>query len=111
MLYSIIFYEIDKNNTHMNNFKLVRRGFMIKELQFPLVYDLRIIYSGISTDGIKRISALLSDLCINSREGIVKPSGKENLSRLGFNITLLSKQQMDTLYSNLKSIPEVKWAV
>lgn len=83
---------------------------MNDELQFPIVYDLRIIFSGEPQIGVVKISKLLTDLCIDYRPGIIKDGGKATLSRLGFNITLLSKQQMDTMYNNLKTIPEVKWA-
>lgn len=83
---------------------------MNRELDFPVIYDLRVIYSGNSVDGINKIEQLLKDLGIDFRQGVVKPGGKGNLIRLGFNITLLSKPQMDTLYSNLNVIPEVKWA-
>lgn len=83
---------------------------MNQELQFPIVYDLRVIYGGSPEDGLLKVSKLLADLAIDSRAGVVKPGGKSNLSRLGFNITLLSKEQMDTLYSNLNTIPEIKWA-
>ena len=110
MYYVIIFYENNKNNTHIKYFKLLKRGFMNQELQFPLVYDLRVIYGGTPEDGISKVSRLLADLAIDSRDGIIKPGGKPNLSRLGFNITLLSKEQMDTLYKNLNTIPEIKWA-
>lgn len=83
---------------------------MEKELQFPVVYDLRIIYGGSEVEGLNVISRLLKDLAIDHREGIVKPGGKENLKRLSFNITILSKEQMDTMYNNLNNLPEVKWA-
>lgn len=83
---------------------------MNQELQFPIVYDLRIIYGGSPEEGLKKISILLADMVIDSRVGVIKPGGKPNLSRLGFNITLLSKEQMDSLYSNLNTIPEIKWA-
>ncbi len=83
---------------------------MNRELQFPVVYDLRIIYSGDADSGIKKINKLLSDLAIDYREATIKPGGKGSLVRLGFNITLLSKEQMDSLYNNLNTIPEIKWA-
>ncbi|MGL1894591.1 MAG: DUF493 domain-containing protein [Spirochaetaceae bacterium] len=83
---------------------------MNKDLQFPIVYDLRIIYSGEPQNGLDNISQLLTDLCIDFRPGIIKEGGKPTLSRLGFNISLSSKQQMDSLYNNLQTIPEVKWA-
>ncbi len=83
---------------------------MNQELQFPLVYDLRVIYGGSPGEGISKLSKLLADLVIDSREGVIKPGGKANLSRLGFNITLTSKEQMDSLYNNLNTIPEIKWA-
>lgn len=83
---------------------------MNRELQFPVVYDLRVIYNGDAQSGIKKISTLLKDLAIDHRQGSEKPGGKGNLVRLGFNITLLSKSQMDSLYSNLNTIQEVKWA-
>lgn len=83
---------------------------MNKELQFPIVYDLRIIYKGSSDIGINKISSLLKDLAINYVNGVEKSGGKADLCRLGFTVTLLSKSQMDSLYNNLKTIPEIKWA-
>lgn len=83
---------------------------MNQELQFPLIYDLRVIYGGTPEEGISKVSRLLSDLVIDSKPGVIKPGGKTNLSRLGFNITLTSKEQMETLYNNLNTIPEIKWA-
>lgn len=98
------------NTTVISCFKNDKRGFMNKELQFPVVYDLRVIYCGSPEDGIKKVENLLKDLCIDSRKGVIKPGNKSSLVRLGFNITLLSKSQMDSLYNNLNTIPEVKWA-
>ncbi len=83
---------------------------MEKELQFPVIYDLRVIYSGNGEEGIKKISTLLNDLGINYSPGFVKPGGKGSLSRLGINITVISKEQMDTMYKNLQVIPDIKWA-
>ncbi len=83
---------------------------MKQELNFPVVYNLRVIYSGTANEGLKSISKLLKDLCIDFRDGIEKPGGKSNLVRLGFNVTLISKDQMDTMYNNLNTIPEIKWA-
>lgn len=81
-----------------------------KELQFPVVYDLRVIYKGDSGNGIRKVSQLLKDLTISHTDGILKPGGKSELCRLGFTVTLLNKSQMDSMYSNLKTIPEIKWA-
>lgn len=83
---------------------------MNQELQFPIVYDLRVIYGGKADDGLKKVSMLLGDLAISCNKAVEKPGGKENLSRLGFSITLFSREQMDSLYSNLNTIPEIKWA-
>lgn len=83
---------------------------MNKELEFPIIYDLRVIYRGSWENGNKKITRLLDDLCIDYRPGILKPGGKTDLIRIGINITLTSKGQMDTLYNNLNTIPEVKWA-
>lgn len=83
---------------------------MEKELQFPIVYDLRIIYGGPEAEGLNVISRLLKDLAIDHRDGIVKPGGKENLIRLSFNVTILSKEQMNAMYNNLNTLSEVKWA-
>lgn len=83
---------------------------MDKEVQFPVVYDLRVIYSGDESEGLLAVSRLLKDLAIDHREGVVKPSGKKSLKRLSFNVTILSKEQMNAMYSNLNTIPEIKWA-
>lgn len=83
---------------------------MNKELQFPVVYNLRIIYEGIAGDGILKISKLLKDLAIDHGTGVVKPGGKGVLNRLAFNVTLLNKEQMDSMYSNLNTISGIKWA-
>lgn len=83
---------------------------MNKELEFPIVYNLRIIYKGDSKTGIIKISSLLQDLTIHHDNGVEKPGGKAGLCRLGFRVTLLSKLQMDSMYSNLNTIPEIKWA-
>ncbi|QEN06064.1 hypothetical protein EW093_15675 [Thiospirochaeta perfilievii] len=83
---------------------------MKQELQFPLIYDLRVIYGGVATEGISKITRLLKDLSIECCNEVIKPGGKPNLSRLAFSITLISKEQMDSLYSNLNSVPGIKWA-
>lgn len=83
---------------------------MSNELRFPIVYDLRVIYKGESSNGISAISSLLNDLSINHEPGIVKPGGKIDLCRLGFTVTVYSKEQMESMYSNLNTIPEIKWA-
>jgi len=83
---------------------------MNNELIFPIVYDLRVIYSGDGDIGIKKVSNLLNDLSINCSKSVVKPGGSSSLVRLGFNITIFSKVQMETMYRNLKALPDVKWA-
>lgn len=86
------------------------RGFMNRDLEFPVIYDLRVIYSGQGNEGIEKISKLLKDLTIDFRPGIIKPGGKGNLVRISFNVTIQNKSLMNTLYSNLNCIDGVKWA-
>ena len=83
---------------------------MNKEINFPVVYDLRVIYRGDAKRGIAQILKLLEVLQITTNSSGERPGGKGPLVRLGFNVILGSKGQMDALYSNLKTIPEIKWA-
>lgn len=83
---------------------------MNEELKYPVMYNLRVIYSGSAEVGINKISSLLKDLSIELQKSEIKPGGKGNLTRLGFLITVISKEQLDSLYSNLGTIPEIKWA-
>ena len=83
---------------------------MNKDIIFPVVYNLRVIYQGEANKGLERVTALLKVLKITTNESGEKPGGKGAFTRLGFNITLSSKSQMEALYSNLKTIPEIKWA-
>ncbi|OQY40776.1 MAG: hypothetical protein B6229_00895 [Spirochaetaceae bacterium 4572_7] len=83
---------------------------MSKEIIFPIIYDLRIIYRGDSAQGIEHIEKLLKDMSIMYKPGVIKPGGKSDLVRLAFNVTIMNKQQMDVMYGNLNTIPGIKWA-
>ncbi|HET7839363.1 MAG TPA: hypothetical protein VFL04_06355 [Rectinemataceae bacterium] len=81
-------------------------------LEFPVTFDLRIIYTlaegSTITDDLERIFASLGVPCALI-QGMAKPGAK--YGRMGSRITLSSRQQMYSLYSAVGELPYVKTVI
>lgn len=83
---------------------------MDKEIQFPVSYKLRVIFSAEIEQPEMKLKRLLEDLIISHEEAVLQPSSKGSFVRVAVPVTLLSREQMNSLYSNIKLLPGVKWA-
>ena len=82
------------------------------ELEFPVTFDLRIIYvlaeGGAIQDDLERIYAERGVKC-NLIQGIAKPGAK--YGRMGSRLTFASREQMYATYADIGKLPYVKTAI
>ena len=82
------------------------------ELEFPVTFDLRIIYvlaeGGTIQDDLERIYAERGVKC-SLMQGIAKPGAK--YGRMGSRLTFTSKEQMYATYADIGKLPYVKTAI
>jgi hypothetical protein len=79
------------------------------QLEYPLAFDLRVIYSLTGTaDFQKDLETALSSVGVpwTLIQGVVKPGA--SYGRMGARITVDSKPRMDALYAAVAAIPCVK---
>jgi len=82
------------------------------ELEFPVTFDLRIIYTlaegGSIQDDLERIYTARGVKC-SLMQGISKPGAK--YGRMGSRLTFTSREQMYSTYSDIGKLPYVKTAI
>ena len=82
------------------------------ELEFPVSYDLRIIYVLAEGEGIREdLEALLAvhGVAWTLMQADAKPAAR--YGRFGVRLTLASREQMYALYEDLGKLPYVKTAI
>lgn len=82
------------------------------ELEFPVTFDLRIIYvlaeGGSIQDDLERIYAGRGVKC-TLMQGIAKPGAK--YGRMGSRLTFSSREQLYATYADIGKLPYVKTAI
>ena len=82
------------------------------ELEFPLTFDLRVIYvlaDGASIlDDLERIYAELSVKC-SLMQGVAKPEAR--YGRMGSRLTFQSREQMYATYRAIGELPYIKTVI
>lgn len=82
------------------------------ELEFPVTFDLRIIYvlaeGGSIQDDLERIYAERGVNC-SLMQGIAKPGAR--YGRMGSRLTFASREQMYATYADIGKLPYVKTAI
>lgn len=82
-------------------------------LEFPATFQLKVVMVATSTDdeNKNKISSLLGSLKIVNNYINSKSSSKGTYISYHYNVTLISKSQMETMYQQLKSVPGLKFAI
>lgn len=99
------------NNGNSNN----KRAVSIdgKEIEFPVTYQLKAVMTGTKSDdeNKKKLVAIFEKQEISYRYINKKVSSKGAYTSYTYEVTVNSRPQMDALYSELKKIKELKFAV
>ena len=83
------------------------------KIEFPVTFKLKAVMdnSYSEEENKKKIISVLSDLKIKNNFIDLAKSSKGTYTSYHYQITLISKPQMETLYENLKNIPGLKLAI
>jgi putative lipoic acid-binding regulatory protein len=79
------------------------------QIEFPVHFDLRIIYSKANAPDIaSALEAVLARIAVpfSLIQGVAKPEGK--YGRMGARVVVDSRQTMDRLYAEVAKLPGVK---
>lgn len=84
-----------------------------QEVKFPVRFDLKVIMNTPAdhNDNINKLEFVLNTLDIAFHNWRQKPSGKGTYTSYTVNVYIISHEKLSNLYSDLKSIPEVKMAI
>ncbi len=102
------------NNLHFSNRNGSANGAAKKDkINFPVTYELKVIVElSRPKEALRQTVEEKFDLHkIPFNFLAEKPSSKGNYTSLTYKITLLDEPQMNAIYSSLKEIKEVKFAV
>jgi putative lipoic acid-binding regulatory protein len=84
-----------------------------KEIEYPVNYDLKVIFeTGEALDIQKRnLELVIEDAGVAHKFVSSRPSSKGKYVSLTVNVTLQSNEQLQYLYQRLKLLPGIKFAV
>ena len=83
------------------------------KIKFPVTFQLKAVMNSSATDEENKnnISTVLNNLKIKNSCTNSKKSSKGTYISYNYQVTLVSKLQLETLYDNLKSVPGLKFAI
>lgn len=83
------------------------------EIEFPVTFNLKAVIDASASDEInmKKIDEVFNKLKIKSSYLGNKKSSKGTYVSYNFKVTLQNKPQLETLYSDLKNVPGLKFAI
>lgn len=83
------------------------------EIEFPVTFQLKAVLDTTSTDeqNKEKLSHVFTNLKIKNNYVNSKTSSKGTYISYHYQVTLISKLQLETLYDNLKSVPGLKFAL
>jgi putative lipoic acid-binding regulatory protein len=83
------------------------------KLEFPVTFQLKTVLdtSLSSEEQITNIGNILNDLNIANKYLSNKASSKGSYTSYQFEVTIISKPQMETMYDNIKKLPDFKFAL
>ncbi len=83
------------------------------KINFPVTYDLKVVFdTTVSDDEIrKNLSDAFGRLNVTNSYKGNKKSSKGTYMSYNFEVTLKNKEQLDKLYSDLKDLPGIKFAL
>ncbi len=84
-----------------------------KKLEFPVRFELKVVMETTQAVEVQQahIAHLLAKHKIENNFVSSKPSSKGNFVSLTYNVLILSQKQMDNMYTDLKTIPGIKFAL
>ncbi len=83
------------------------------KIEFPVTFQLKAVMDSSVTDenNKENISAVLESLEIKNKCTGSKKSSKGTYVSYNYQVTLISKLQLETLYDKLKGVPGLKFAI
>lgn len=82
-----------------------------KEIEFPVTYQLKAVMTGVEERNKKDIIDVFTQLEIDYKYLEKKISSKNSYTSYSFQVTLNTREKMLELYSELKKIKALKFAV
>ncbi len=100
-------------NSNGKGQKLQTDAFEGKEIEFPVTFQLKAVMTGTENDeGNKnKLEKVFNDHKVKYRYHDKKVSSKGAYTSYTYQITLIDRPQMDNMYSGLKKIKEIKFAI
>lgn len=100
-----------KKSTENNN--SVNPSTKDAKIEFPVTFDLKTVLSTSASDdeNVKNLSAVFNKLKIDNSYIGSKLSSKGTYVSYNFKVTLINKPQLEKLYSDLKGVPGLKFAI
>jgi putative lipoic acid-binding regulatory protein len=83
------------------------------KIEFPVTFELKAVLDASSADdeNMKKLSTVFKKLKISNSYINNKKSSKGTYVSYNYKVTLLNKPQLEKLYSDLKSVPGLKFAL
>ncbi len=96
-------------NKHSTNMEIPKN----EKINFPVTFNLKAVIDSSTSDeeNITNLSSIIDDLKIKNLYIGNKKSSKGTYVSYNYKVTLQSKMQLEKLYTNLKSIPNLKFAL
>jgi hypothetical protein len=84
-----------------------------QKIVFPVTYELKAVMTNTTDDesNLAKLGAKLTEHQVDFKFQTKKKSSKGNYTSFTLRVTLLSKEQMDNLYEDLKKVEGLKFAV
>jgi len=83
------------------------------KVEFPVTFDLKAVINATISDkeNMANLTAVFNALKIKNSYIGNKKSSKGTYVSYNYKVTLLNKELLEQLYSNLKNVPELKFAL
>jgi putative lipoic acid-binding regulatory protein len=84
-----------------------------KKLEFPVHFELKVVLETTQSVEVQQahIAHLLAKLKIENSFVASKPSSKGNFVSYTYKVLISGQMQMDSMYSDLKTLPGIKFAL
>jgi putative lipoic acid-binding regulatory protein len=100
------------DNENLTNLPSDQNG-QTPEIEYPVCYNLKVVLDTNETTEIQQrnIELVLEDVEVEYEFVSTKQSSKGSFVSYTINVTLQNKEQMEKLYTRLKLLPGIKFAV
>ena len=98
------------NNGNAKNIEEITEN---AKIEFPVTFDLKAVINTTTSDkdNMINLSTVFDNLKIKNSYVSNKKSSKGTYVSYNYKVTLLSKDQLEKLYSDLKNVPGLKFAL